>query len=110
MPSRRSLQDPCSTEVARIVTGAKQAETIAAMELTKAQLFFLADLRLGALRAVAALDACVIGPLIRANLVRWDDDPADVAMRRQPRRTTFALTSLGARYLAEHEACRRLME
>ena len=89
------------------MTGAKQTETIAAMELTKAQLSFLADLRLGALRAVAALDACVIGPLIRANLVRWDDDPADSAMRRQHPRTTFALTSLGAHYLAEHETyCR----
>jgi len=45
---------------------------------------FLADLRTGARRAVVALDASVIGPLIRANLVRWEDDPAEAARRREP--------------------------
>ena len=74
------------------------------MELTRLQLGFLIDLRTGACRAAAGLDAGVIGPLIRANLVRWDDDPAEAAKRRRPPGTTFALTSLGAQSLAEHEA------
>ena len=77
------------------------------MELTRLQLDFLVDLRTGACRAVAGLDAGVIGPLIRANLVRWDDDPAEAAKRRQPPGSTFALTSLGAQSLAEHEARQR---
>ena len=74
-----------------------------AMELTSEQLACLADLRRGACRAVAALDASVIGPLIRANLVQWDDDPAAAARRRQPPGTTFTLTSLGEQCLAGHE-------
>ena len=81
-----------------------------AMELTRPQLDFLIDLRTGACRAVAGLDAGVIGPLIRANLVRWDDDPAEAAKRRRPPGSTFALTSLGAESLAEHEARQRAME
>ena len=52
----------------------------------------------------------MIGPLIRANLVRWDDDPAEAAKRRRPPGSTFALTSLGAQSLAEHEARQRPME
>ena len=55
-----------------------------AMELTRLQLDFLVDLRTAACRVVAGLDAGVIGPLIRANLVRWDDDPAAAAKRRDP--------------------------
>jgi hypothetical protein len=80
------------------------------MELTKLQLGFLVDLRTAACRAVARLDAGVIGPLIRAKLVRWDDDPAESAKRRRPPGSTFALTSLGAESLAEHEARQRAME
>ena len=78
-----------------------------AMELTRLQLDFLVDLRTAACRVVAGLDAGVIGPLIRANLVRWDDDPAAPAKRRQPPGSTFALTSLGASSLAAHEARQR---
>ena len=52
----------------------------------------------------------MIGPLIRANLVRWDDDPAEAAKRRRPPGSTFALTSLGAEFLAEHEARQREKE
>ena len=58
----------------------------------------------GCLPCRSGLDAGVIGPLIRANLVRWDDDPTEAAKRRRPPGTTFALTSLGAQSLAEHEA------
>ena len=42
---------------------------------------FLADLRKGACTAAATHDASVIGPLIRANLVRWDDDRGEAAGR-----------------------------
>src|SRR6478672_10758452 len=85
-------------------------EVFIAMELTGLQLDFLIDLRTGSCRAAARLDAGVIGPLIRANLVQWDDDPDEAAKRRRPPGTTFALTSLGAQSLAEHEARQRPME
>jgi hypothetical protein len=78
------------------------------MDLTREQLAFLAGLRMGSRRAMAIQDAGVIGPLIRANLVRWDDDPSEVARRREPPGTTFTLTSLGEACLAEHNAQRRL--
>jgi hypothetical protein len=74
------------------------------MDLTREQMEFLADLRKGACRATAAQDATVIGPLIRANLVRWDDDPSEAAGHRAPRDSTFTLTGLGEALLAEHEA------
>jgi hypothetical protein len=83
-------------------------ETPSAMDLTREQMTFLADLRKGTCRATAAQDASVIGPLIRANLVRWDDDPSDAGTRRQPRDSTFTLTPLGEACLAEHEAQERL--
>ena len=76
------------------------------MEPTTPQLTFLADLRQGPRRAVPDLDANMVGPLIRANLVRWDDEPGDAARRRRPPSTIFALTRLGACVLAEHEARR----
>jgi hypothetical protein len=93
----------------RQVSGTGGGDFIA-MELTRLQLGFLVDLRTGACRAVAGMDAGVIGPLIRANLVRWDDDPAEAARRRRPPGSTFALTGLGAQSLAEHEARQRPME
>jgi hypothetical protein len=74
------------------------------MELTLEQMKFLADLRNGARRASAAQDAAMIGPLIRANLVRWEDEPGEAAGRRRARRTTFTLTTLGEASLTEHEA------
>jgi hypothetical protein len=74
------------------------------MEPTTSQMTFLAGLRDGARRAAARLDASMVGPLIRANLVQWDDEPGDVARRRCPPSTTFSLTRLGALLLAEHEA------
>lgn len=74
------------------------------MDLTQQQMTFLAHLRKGACPAAATHDACVIGPLIRANLVRWDVDPSKVASRRNPAGSIFTLTSLGEVYLAEHEA------
>jgi hypothetical protein len=74
------------------------------MDLTDEQMAFLADLRKAACPAIAALDASMIGPLIRAHLVRWDDDPAAAAKRQRPPGTTFTLTSLGEQYLAEQEA------
>ena len=80
------------------------------MELTREQLSFLTELRTGSRRAAAALDASMIGPLIRANLVRWDDDPAEAAKRREPPGSTFALTDLGEKYLADHEGRSRLTE
>jgi hypothetical protein len=80
------------------------------MELTGAQVVFLADLRKGTCRADAAQDASTIGPLIRAHLVRWDDDQAEWAKRRRPPGTTFTLTSLGEQFLAEHEIGRQSTE
>ncbi|MEJ0017293.1 MAG: hypothetical protein WDN25_12130 [Acetobacteraceae bacterium] len=80
------------------------------MELTNEQLAFLADLRKGTCRADAGLDASMVGPLIRANLVRWDDDPDAAAKRRRPPGTTFTLTNVGEQCLAEHEASRQLTE
>ena len=71
---------------------------------TTRQLTFLTDLRRGAQRAAAHLDASMVGPLIRANLVQWDDEPGDAARRRRPPSTIFTLTKLGACLLAEHEA------
>ncbi len=64
---------------------------------------FLVDLRKGTCRATAAQDASVIGPLIRANLVRWDVDPSEAASRRKPPGSTFSLTPFGESFLAEHE-------
>jgi hypothetical protein len=78
------------------------------MDLTREQRAFLADLLMGACRTRTAHDARVIGPLIiRANLVRWDDDPSEAARRREPPGTTFTLTSLGEAFLAGHEGQRR---
>jgi hypothetical protein len=80
------------------------------MELTDEQVAFLADLRNGACPAVAALDASMIGPLIRANLVRWDDDPAESAKRQHPPGTAFTLTDLGEQCLVELETGRQSTE
>ena len=80
------------------------------MALTNEQLQFLADLRAGTRRAAATLDAGMVGPLIRSNLVRLDDDPSEAARRRRPPGTTFTLTSLGEQCLAEHEARQSLKE
>ncbi len=74
------------------------------MHLTSEQAGFLAELRKGACRATAAQDAAMIGPLIRANLVRWDDDSNQAARRREPRGTIFTLTALGEALLAQHDA------
>ena len=79
-------------------------EAPGAMDMTREQLAFLTELRRGTCRATAAQDASVIGPLIRANLVRWDDDPSGAASRRKPPGSTFTLTPLGEACLAEHEA------
>ena len=56
------------------------------MQPTASQLTFLADLRQGPRRAAAHLDASMVGPLIRANLVQWDNEPGDAARRRRPPR------------------------
>jgi hypothetical protein len=77
------------------------------MNLTREQVAFLADLRTGSRSAVAALDASMIGPMIRANLVRWDDDTSEEARHRRPPGSTFSLTALGEQRLAEHEAQQR---
>ena len=82
--------------------------TLTTMDLTRPQMTFLADLRKGTCRATSAQDACVIGPLIRANLVRWDVDPGEAASRREPPGTTFTLTPLGEAWLAAHEAQERV--
>jgi hypothetical protein len=74
------------------------------MDLTREQALFLAGLRGGTRRASAAQDASMIGPLIRANLVRWDNDPSEMAGRRNPAGSTFTLTALGEASLAEYEA------
>lgn len=74
------------------------------MLLTQEQLTFLVDLRKGTRRATVAQDASVTGPLIRASLVRWDDEPSNAAELHQPPGTTFTLTGLGEASLAEYEA------
>lgn len=79
-------------------------EVTVTMKLTRKQLTFLADLRKGTCAATAAQDAGVIGPLIRANLVGWDDDPSKEAGRRNPQGSTFTLTPLGEACLTKHEA------
>ncbi len=78
------------------------------MHLTREQVAFLADLRKGTCRAAAAQDASVIGPLVRAHLVRWDDDQSAAGRRREPPGSTFTLTPDGEACLAEHEAQERL--
>ena len=80
------------------------------MDLTQEQAAFLDDLRKAPARATAAQDATVIGPLIRANLVRWDDAPIEAAERRGLRSSTFTLTALGEASLAEHEAQNHLAD
>jgi hypothetical protein len=82
----------------------KDCETPRFLDLSRQQMAFLANLRKGACRAIAAQDASVIGPLIRANLVRWDDEPGETARRRKLPGSTFTLTSFGEASLAEHEA------
>ncbi len=74
------------------------------MQPTESQVTFLTDLRGGARRASAEMDASMVGPLIRANLVRWDADPSAAARRRRPPGTIFTLTGLGAQLLADREA------
>jgi hypothetical protein len=71
--------------------------------LSTLQAAFLSALRQAPQRAAAHLDASMIGPLIRANLVQWDDEP-DATGRRQVPHSTFSLTHLGAECLAAHEA------
>lgn len=80
------------------------------MDLTREQRAFLADLRKQPRQAAAAQDASVIGPLIRARLVRWDDDPSTAAARREPPASTFTITALGEAALAEHETAKRLTD
>ena len=82
--------------------------TSGVMDLTREQMTFLAELRKGACRATAAQDASAIGPLIRANLVQWDNDPDEAARRRKPPGSIFVLTVLGEACLAEHEAQERI--
>jgi len=77
------------------------------MNLTPEQRAFLADLRQGTCRAVAAQDAGVIGPLIRADLVRWDVDPSAEAKHRNPAGSIFTLTPAGEVFLAAQEAQER---
>lgn len=74
------------------------------MDLTQEQIAFLISLQKGSCPATAAQDASVIGPLIRASLVRWEVDPSEAASRRNPQGSTFSLTPLGEAYLAERVA------
>lgn len=76
------------------------------MEPSDEQLAFLLELRKGARRALASMDAGIVGPLIRTNLVRWDDDPSAAARRQDPPGSTFALTEQGERLLAEYDVRR----
>ena len=71
------------------------------MQLTDAQWTFLQSLRQAPVAAVHEVDASVVGPLIRANLVRWDDDAGAEARRHLTPRSTFTLTPAGAQLLAE---------
>lgn len=70
-------------------------------DLTAEQLAFLDELSRAPRSAGAQVDAAVVGPLIRANLVRWEDDPGAAAQRHLTRRSTFSLTESGAQALAD---------
>ena len=74
------------------------------MDLTHKQMIFLASLRRAPRRASPALDAGVIGPLIRAGLVHWHDDSSDAAKRCNPPGSIFTITGVGESSLAEREA------
>ncbi len=76
------------------------------MEFSDERVAFLLELQKGARRALASMDAGMIGPLIRANLVRWDDDPSTAARLRDLPGSTFTRTEQGQRMLAEYEARR----
>ena len=71
------------------------------MELTAAQLTFLNSLSQQPAVAAHDVDASMVGPLIRANLVRWEDDSDAAARRRLTPGSTFTLTPEGARVLLD---------
>jgi len=73
----------------------------AKLELTAAQVEFLLSLSQGAIVAAHKVDASMVGPLIRANLVRWEDDAAAAARRRLTPGSTFTLTHEGAQVLLD---------
>lgn len=73
----------------------------ARMELTTAQLRFLCSLSRAPIAAAHSVDAGMAGPLIRANLVRWEDDAGDAARRSLTPRSTFTLTPEGAQLLRD---------
>ena len=70
--------------------------------LSASQLAFLIELQAAARPARADLDATMVGPLLRAGLVRWGSDPHKGQGAGRP--GTFVLTRLGARRLADHKA------
>lgn len=75
-----------------------------AAALSAKQLAFLTELQVAARPAKADLDPIMIGPLLRAGLVRWGSDPLKPRGRWGSGSPTFVLTRLGARRLADHKA------
>jgi hypothetical protein len=73
------------------------------MQLTPAQWTFLADLRRGPRAAIACLDASMIGPLIRAELVAWTDDADHSSHHHAEPNASFALTLLGASHMGARD-------
>lgn len=73
------------------------------LELTAAQLSYLRALSQHPAAATHNVDASVVGPLIRANLVRWDDDAGAPARRRLTPGSTFTLTPEGAQLLIDSD-------
>jgi hypothetical protein len=72
--------------------------------LSAKQLAFLSDLRAAARPARADLDATMIGPLLRAGLVRWGGAPEKANGSTRHSHDTFVLTRLGARRLADYKS------
>lgn len=78
-----------------------EAQRSGKMDLTAAQLIFLRALSQHPAAARRSVDASVVGPLIRANLVRWEDDAGATARRSLTPGSTFTLTPEGTQVLRD---------
>lgn len=97
--ARRNSSTDTVTRMTRLIKA--WYESTGKMELTTAQLEFLCSLRQASVAAAYNVDASVVGPLIRANLVRWEDDAGAAARRSLTPRSTFTLTLQGVQLLVD---------